>query len=452
MAGLDLRRAASLVTDRPVAWSGTMAGTLSADATVAKLDTKARANLTVVPSTAGMPIEGHLDVAYDQAAGTIALGSSSLATPATRLEVSGTLGKTLQVRLRSTDLNDLLPALAIAESNPPSDLPLKLRNGSVTADGSVTGSLDAPHFTGQVTASNGEIQGHGFDRFSGDVDATHMAISGTRLTLSPRRDDSLGSASLTANAGNFDDAGISGQLELRNAPLGELVREAGQHGGNRRVLARQRFVWLDRSRSRRPESDSLDIQRPAAFGEQIDRLRVDANYMPGELDIANGIATDGMSELRFSGNYRHPENDLKSGDVTFDVTAQNVAASRIEHVAKISPMVDARLAGRLSGTGRIAKGSFELTAATVNLTGQQIMVAGEPIGDLTLTAETKGTEMTAKASGNIRESMVEADGKWRLGRRCSRRSHGEILTYEHRFRAGPCDARTCDRSSGRAAF
>ena len=93
-------------------------------------------------------------------------GRRSFATPATRVEVSGTLGKMLQVRLRSTDLNDLLPALAMAEENPPSEIPLKLRNGSVTADGSVTGPLDDPHFTGQVTVSNGEIQGYGFDRFT----------------------------------------------------------------------------------------------------------------------------------------------------------------------------------------------------------------------------------------------------------------------------------------------
>ena len=166
---------------------------------------------------------------------------------------------------------------------------------------------------------------------------------------------------------------------------------------------------------RRPELQvALDIQQPAAFGEQIDRVRADARYRLGELDIANGIATDGTSELRFSGNYRHPENDLKSGEVSFDVTGQNVAASRIEHVAKLSPPVDGLLGGRLSGTGRIAKGSFELTAATADLTGKGITVDGEPIGDLTLTAQTKGTEMTVRAGGNIRESTVEANGKWRL--------------------------------------
>jgi len=87
---------------------------------------------------------------------------------------------------------------------------------------------------------------------------------------------------------------------------------------------------------RRPEVEmSLDIQRPAAFGEQIDRVRADARYRLGELDIANGIATDGTSELRFSGNYRIRERS-EIGRFEFDMTAQNVAASRLEHVAKLS--------------------------------------------------------------------------------------------------------------------
>ena len=125
---LDLRRAAAIFTDRPVAWNGTMAGTFSTDVTVGQRDAMARAALSITPAAggtppaSGSPVEGHLDATYDQASGTVALGSSSFATPATRVEVSGTLGQMLQVRLRSTDLNDLLPALAMAEDNPPSDI------------------------------------------------------------------------------------------------------------------------------------------------------------------------------------------------------------------------------------------------------------------------------------------------------------------------------------------
>ena len=51
--GLDLRRAAAVLTDRPVAWTGTMAGTFSADATVGQLNAMARADLGIVPAAGG---------------------------------------------------------------------------------------------------------------------------------------------------------------------------------------------------------------------------------------------------------------------------------------------------------------------------------------------------------------------------------------------------------------
>ena len=412
VSGLDLRQAAALLTDRPIAWNGTMAGAFSADATLGRSDAMARANLSITPIAGGAPVEGHLDVTYDQAAGTIALGSSSLATPATRVDVSGTLGKTLQVRLRSTDLNDLLPALAIAEDHPPTEIPLKLNNGSVTADGSVTGPLDQPRFMGQVTVSNGVIQGHGFDRFTGEIDATRQEISGSRLTISRGAMTVSGTASLKARQGSFDDPGVEAQFDLRNASVGELAKELGSTVEITGTGSARGHVG---GSLRRPEAElTLDIEKPAGLGEQIDRVHADARYRLGELDIANGIATDGTSELRFSGNYHHPDNDLKSGDVSFDVSAQNMAASRIEYVAKLSPPVGGQLNGKLNGTGRITSGSFELKAATVDLTAKGVTVDDEPIGDLTLKAETKGTEMTVRASGNIRESTVEANGMWRL--------------------------------------
>ncbi len=144
-----------------------------------------------------------------------------------------------------------------------------------------------------------------------------------------------GSASIRAREGSFDDPSIAAQFDLKNASVGELAREAGS---TVEIMGTGSASVHVAGTVKRPEAElTLDIQKPAAFGEQLDRVRADARYRPGELDIANGIANDGKSELRFSGTYRHPENDLKSGDVSFDATAQSLTASRIEHVAKLSP-------------------------------------------------------------------------------------------------------------------
>ncbi len=122
--GLSVAKAASIVTPRALPWNGTLAGSFQFDTTLgpglaaASGDAmQARANLTISPAAAGTPIEGRLDAAYDQPAGgesaELSLESSYVATPATRLDVSGTLGRRLEVQLRTTDLGDVRAALPL---------------------------------------------------------------------------------------------------------------------------------------------------------------------------------------------------------------------------------------------------------------------------------------------------------------------------------------------------
>src|SRR4029078_196953 len=95
------------------------------------------------------------------------------------------------------------------------------------AEGAVNGALDDPHFTGQVTVSNGEVQGYGFERFSGKIDATRREIKGTRLAISHGAMTVAGSADVIAREGKFDDPAVTGQFDVRNAVLADLLKEAG---------------------------------------------------------------------------------------------------------------------------------------------------------------------------------------------------------------------------------
>src|SRR5579862_5541530 len=400
-AGTDLRRAVGILTDHPVAWKGTLAGGFGVDSTLGQTNSVVHVSMGITPDAAGVPLQGQIDLTYDQAGDTIALGSSSIATPATRLEVSGTLGRMMQLRFRSTSLDDILPALAIVEDNPPAQIPLKLKNGSVTADGSVTGPLDDLKFTGQATVSNGEIQGHGFDRFTGEIEADGSRIQANQLVLARGPTEITGSATLTAKQGVFDDAAVTAQLNIRNASLADLAHEAGSSA---EITGTGSATVTLTGTVTRPDAEiALDVQNPAAFGEQIDRLRATVHYTPAAVELTNGVASAGPSGLQFSGTYRHPENDLKSGDVNFDLVVQNLVAARVQHIAKVQPPLDAIVAGRVSGTGKIANGAFDLTAATANLTAQRVTVDRQAIGDLSLTAETRGTQLTARASGKVRE-------------------------------------------------
>ena len=132
-----------------------------------------RADLTVTPG-ASNPIDGHIALSYDPGAGTFDLGSSYLATAASRIDVSGLLGTSMRVALRSTSMEDLQTALDASGWH--QTIPLKLRGGAVTANGSILGSLDAPRFRGNISATSATLQNHDFDRFAAEVEA-----SGTKI-------------------------------------------------------------------------------------------------------------------------------------------------------------------------------------------------------------------------------------------------------------------------------
>ena len=176
-----------------------------------------------------------LDIHYDQRAGTVNFGESRIATPATSLNLSGTLGQTLDVRARSTNLDDLLPALGMFSDSAPSTLPVKLdprKQGEAAAVGLVSGRLDAPQFQGQVTVTNASVEGHAFDRFTADVQASPQAVALRRLTLTRAQTQVTGDAVVGANAGNFLDGPLTAQLSVKNLPLAAAAREFGDRHGS----------------------------------------------------------------------------------------------------------------------------------------------------------------------------------------------------------------------------
>src|SRR5438876_9962580 len=95
-----------------------------------------------------------IDAIYNGGLQTIDLRNSFLQLPANRLDFTGTLGQQLHVHLRSTNLDDLLPALELASHSPPQAMPLKLQDGEAVFDGAVTGSLNSPQVAGHVALTN----------------------------------------------------------------------------------------------------------------------------------------------------------------------------------------------------------------------------------------------------------------------------------------------------------
>lgn len=408
VADLNMRQAASMGTARAIPWDGTLAGTFQTRVTLQQPDLVVSANLAIVPAPGADPLSGHLDVNYDQARGTVEFGASSLATPATRIELDGALGRTLRVRARTTRLADVLPALEFAQ-NGPVELPLKLNNGSISVDGTVTGPLDDPRFRGQAAVVNGQVREYTFDSVSAEVDVSRGSVQARNLQAARGRTTATGSLEFTARAGDFADAEMAGQLTLRNVDVAQLARE----GGVTEPLAgiASATVRLTGSVERPEVTAALDVQNPAGVGEKADRLRGNVRYLPGVLELTDGILNDSGSELRFSGTYKHPSANWRNGDVTFEATTANLPTARIQ---RLTYPASAILSGRVQGSGSINGGVFTLASATANVLARQIVVDGQSIGDAELNAQTRDAELTVTANGSVRESRIDARGTWKL--------------------------------------
>ena len=112
---------------------------------------KAQARLAITPAAKGRGIEGQVDAVFDQSTGKLRLENSRLASDATQVDVSGTLGETLEVRAISRNLNDLFPALEARRMRMRRRrLPVKLVNGRASFRGHVSGRMDDLHASGEL--------------------------------------------------------------------------------------------------------------------------------------------------------------------------------------------------------------------------------------------------------------------------------------------------------------
>jgi len=432
--GLGVREALAVLTPRPIPWNGALTGTLEVDSVVGALVNKVHAVAAIAPAGNGEPIQGQVDIRYDQQAGTVSFGDSHVATPATSVILSGTLGQNLDVRARSTNLDDVLPALALLGDGAPTSLPLQLdrtKQGEAALVGMVSGNLNDPQFRGQATVTNASIEGHGFDRFSSDVTASQHSVALQHLTLSRGQTEITGDAAIiasngaaggamtgAANAANgkFVDGPLAAQLSVKNLQLAPAAREFG--------IATVASVSADALASatvhlsgtaRRPQADILfDAVQATAFGEHFERVRANLRYSAQSLVFTAGQADLGSGKVLFSGAYESPDGDIHNGNLHVDVTAEAVTASRIADLHRLEPGAEARLDGKATAEIRIERGALQLRSISGQVSAHGLTLDQQNLGDVNMTAETNGTDLALHAKAQVRGTTLDGQGKWSL--------------------------------------
>jgi translocation and assembly module TamB len=180
-----------------------------------------------------VPIESAIHATYTGARQEISLSESYLRTPQTTLTMNGTVSKhsSLALHLQANDLREVATIANLFRAPTPGQAqqPIDL-TGSATFQGNVQGSTTAPHLTGQLSASNLNVNGTALKVFRTNVDVSPSQASLQHAELEPLP---RGRITLDASAGlnkwSFSNTSpVQVTLDASQIDLASLAKMAGQ--------------------------------------------------------------------------------------------------------------------------------------------------------------------------------------------------------------------------------
>lgn len=398
-----------------VPWNGTATGPVRIDGR--KGDFTVQANLNVAAAPGPNPIEGNIDVIWDQRAGTLRLGDTKLSTKATRIRASGTLGETLRATVETSDLDDLKPAIELA--SPSFKFPIKLTQGVARAEATVWGGLQSARdfsptkVSGTISLGPFEYERHAFaglqSRF--EVSPDELTVQDIKLTHK--------SAALTGafkialqNWKTTDQSALQASLSLQGGDLPALLVEAGQKLPiTGRIAGTAEVTGTLGS----PQANvKLASGQLTAWQEKIAQPRAQALITNEAIEVKTGSLESAHGRVQFSGSYRRTAAEWDVGALRFSIDAQNLVIEDIDAFRQQQTGLAGVLAMKATGAARVAKSAFEIDALDSQVSLAGLRRGKAQVGSLTATARTRGNLLAASLEGDIRGSRIRGSGEWKL--------------------------------------
>ncbi|MDZ4803094.1 MAG: translocation/assembly module TamB domain-containing protein [Bryobacteraceae bacterium] len=397
-------------------FAGTLSGPVEITGSLAagSKDLKAGAKIKIAARQGAVPVKGFLEVAYTQRRNTIQLGNSWVELPHTRLDLRGTVGEQLTVRLDSRDLEDFKPALALASDNVPERFPILLvRGGSAVFDGTITGPLDKARAAGQLTLTSFEVAEQSVDRLVATVDATPSGAHVSTFALAQGTLRLSGSADVGLQQWKpADSSPLTATVKVEGAQLATLLKQAKQDVPVEGLASAEANVT---GTVGAPQANlRVNVEKPVIYGEKFDRFTAELKYAGTGIEVLNGVMTAGDNRILLTGTYSHPQEDLKNGTLNFNVSTEGWSLQEVQYLEKQRPGLAGRV--RIKLAGNVAVKNAEMLPQSVD---GQVSIGGlsvdkRPIGDVTLDARTAGQQLTLSVNGNLRGSVITGKGGFQL--------------------------------------
>jgi len=324
-------------------------------------------------AAAPVPLNGTVHLNYDGPRKIIALRETTLHTPSTDLVAHGSVGNrsNLEVQARLSDLRELA-SFASALQGPSQGSASKplIMSGSAIASARITGSLQKPHITTQLTAQNLLVEGTQWKtlHLAADADPTQVVVRDGVLMGEPQ-----GQVNFSGNVGLRDwsyhsSNPIAVTLSVRQIALSELQRVARLNYPVSGIVSAEATVHG--SQLEPIGNGSVQLTHGKAYNEPIQALVAQFQAEGGsvtstlQLKVAAGAATGKVSYIPKTGAYQ------------FQFDAPRMVLPEFEAVQAKNLPVEGVLSAKANGSGTVDDPQLTATIQIPQLRLQQTTATG----------------------------------------------------------------------------
>ena len=404
----------SVLTGKRLDYDGTINGSIAAKSDLASKGLtgyRAETRLHIAPGSRGVPLSGELAANYNGSTGAITLRESYLAMPHTRIDLSGSLAKDIDVNLVSHQLNDFLPIANFGAERPMNSLPVVLQGGAATLQARVTRALSAPEVSGRLDVNKFAVEGRSFDRLGLDLSAsgTHAVIQNgslTRTGLQADFDASLGLRKWEP----FPESPLLANLTMRNADLADLFALAGENS----IHAKGQVtgdVHINGTYGNPLGSATVNVANGLVYEQPFGRMFASMNLADQLITLSSLELDTAGGAIRANGTFQHPRDTLSAGRLDAHLTANNLQLANVKPLEQQNEGV----AGLVEMKADIAADMREAKAILSNLTadfsGRSLQVHGQDAGNLTATARTINGAVNYEVKSDFAGSTIGVNGR-----------------------------------------
>jgi translocation and assembly module TamB len=403
-----------VMLDTPYPWNASAGGALSVKGQITRQGVRhamLQTQMRVSPADGEIPVEGNIDLTWEQDSASLEFGSSSLVTPNSRVTFHGALGSTLQVGMFSTRLRDWDPVCALLFRTDDFALPVSLDGGEARLTATIKGDLRDPEVEGRASATGLQFVNNRYESAQAS-----FRISSSVLDLRDfdiRRGKTELSGKLRVELDDWklrEDGPLAMHMNLRNADIASMGRMANQQlPVNGTLSGTIEAAGTPGMPFGRLELEGSEI----TWGSEVfHKTAVSVSLSPAG-DVSGSLTVE-KAKIDLAGRYAHPRSDFQNGDIQLSLRAGGLLLHDSETVQEVRPGVDAELTGEMKVAVALQGGSLRLRSLDGSISAPSVRLSNRTLGPLKISGATRGQELNMNLAWDLPGGKLEGTSRVQL--------------------------------------